>query len=307
MIEIASSLVRALQSGALYALMAIGLTLTLAILKIPNIAHAEYVTVGGYVSFYLINFAGFPLWQTVLPAFIFSGVVAVLSYLTVFRPLKNRKVPMFILMVASFALSLIIRYSIYTVVAAANWGFGVKPKVVTNVVFRIAGVAITDILLLVLPITVVATTTLYLFMMKTRQGKQMRAVADDPDLAVVSGINIDKVAFLTFFISGGLAGVAGAFWVVFTHAHPDIGLEALIRIIAASALGGFLSYPGTLAGAFIVTLAENTVMDILNRNFGLSLALKPLMPMIITIVILVIRPAGITGLFSRQPRRGAAG
>ncbi|MEM3115899.1 MAG: hypothetical protein QXQ44_04855, partial [Candidatus Caldarchaeum sp.] len=72
-----------LQSGALYALMAIGLTLTLAILKIPNIAHAEYVTVGGYVSFYLINFAGFPLWQTVLPAFILGRKALEIAFLPI--------------------------------------------------------------------------------------------------------------------------------------------------------------------------------------------------------------------------------
>ncbi|MEM2967669.1 MAG: hypothetical protein QW269_03695, partial [Candidatus Caldarchaeum sp.] len=59
-------------------------------------------------------------------------------------------------------------------------------------------------------------------------------------------------------------------------------------------------YPGTLAGAFIVTFAENTVMDFLNRTFGISLAFKPLMPMIITIIVLVSRPSGLTGLLSSR-------
>ncbi|MEM3093541.1 MAG: branched-chain amino acid ABC transporter permease [Candidatus Caldarchaeum sp.] len=300
MIELAASLIRVLQTGALYALMATGLTLTLSILRIPNVAHAEYVTIGAYVSFVLINFAGLALWQAIPPSFLLGALAAILSYVLVFKPLRKRGVSMFILMVASFAVSLIIRYMIYAVVAAGNWGLGVKPKVVVNVAYRVAGITITDLFLLVLPLSIALTSFLHLFMTRTRTGKQMRAVSDDPDLAVVSGVNVEKVALITFLISGGLAGLAGSLWVVFTHAHPDLGLEALLRMIAASALGGFVSYPGTLAGAFIVTFAENTVMDFLNRTFGISLAFKPLMPMIITIIVLVSRPSGLTGLLSSR-------
>jgi branched-chain amino acid transport system permease protein len=205
-------------------------------------------------------------------------------------------------MVASFALALIIRHIIYTLAGIGNWGLGVKPKIVTNAVFRVFGVYISDILLMALPTSVVAMIALYIFIMKTRTGKQMRAVAEDPDLAVASGINPEKIALITLIISGGLASVAGSFWVIFTHAHPDVGLEALLRMIAASALGGFYSYPATVAGAIIVSFSENTVIDILNRSFGLSLAFKPLIPMAIIILVLVSRPTGLSGITWKRKR-----
>jgi len=304
--EFFSSIIRTLQTGGLYALMALGLTLTLAILRIPNIAHAEYVTVGAYVSFALINYAGFQLWQAIPPAFLAGGGAALASYYGVYRPLKIRGASMFILMVASFATALIFRYVIYTIAGIGNWGLGVKPKIVVNPVLRVSGIYISDILLMALPTAVIAMVALYIFIIRTRTGKQMRAVAEDPELAITTGINIEKVAFITLLVSGGLASVAGAFWVVFTHAHPDVGLEALLRMIAASALGGFYSYPGTVVGALIVAFSENTVMDLLNRSFGLSLALKPLMPMAIIILVLLVRPAGLSGLTWRRRaiRRG---
>ncbi|MCS7138084.1 MAG: branched-chain amino acid ABC transporter permease [Candidatus Caldarchaeum sp.] len=298
-IEIASTLIRTLQSGMLYALMALGLTLTLAILRIPNVAHAEYVTVGAYVSFALINFANLTLWQVLVPSFIFGGLISFISYLLVFRPLKEKGSSMFILMVASFAVALIIRYVIYTMAAAGNWGLGVKPRVVTNVVFRVAGISFTDILLMAVPTALLSMIALYFFIMKTRTGKQMRALAENPELAVVSGIDPEKIAFVTMFLSGGLAGVAGSFWVVFTHAHPDIGLEALLPMIAASAIGGFYSFPATVVGALFVAFSENTIMDLLNRSIGLNLALKPLMPMAIIILVLLIRPSGLSGVSIR--------
>ncbi|MDW8063603.1 MAG: branched-chain amino acid ABC transporter permease [Candidatus Caldarchaeum sp.] len=298
-IEITSTLIRSLQSGMLYALMALGLTLTLAILRIPNVAHAEYVTVGAYVSFTLINFANLTLWQVLLPSFILGGLVAFVSYQIVFKPLKTRGASMFILMVASFAVALIIRYAIYTIAAAGNWGLGVKPRIVTNVVFRIAGVSLTDILLMAVPTALTSMVILYIFIMKTRTGRRMRALAENSELAVVSGIDLEKVAFVTMFVSGGLASVAGSFWVVFTHAHPDVGLEALLRMIAASAIGGFYSFPATVVGALLVAFSENTIMDLLNRSFGLSLAFKPLMPMVIILLVLIIRPSGLSGLSLR--------
>ncbi|MEM3095842.1 MAG: branched-chain amino acid ABC transporter permease [Nitrososphaerota archaeon] len=299
-IELVSSLVRTLQSGSLYALMALGLTLTLAILRIPNIAHAEYVTVGAYVSFTLINYAGLQLWQVIAPSFLAGGAVATASYYAVFKPLKKRGASMFIMMVASFALALIFRYIIYTIAGIGNWGLGVKPKIVTNAVLRVFGVYISDILLMALPTSIIVMTALYLFIMRTRTGKQMRAVADDPELAIASGINPEKIAIVTLVISGGIASVAGSFWVIFTHAHPDVGLEALLRMIAATALGGFYSYPGTVVGAMVVSFSENTIMDILNRNLGLSLALKPLMPMAIIILVLITRPTGLAGLMWKR-------
>jgi branched-subunit amino acid ABC-type transport system permease component len=92
-VELISSFVRTLQSGSLYALMALGLTLTLAILKIPNIAHAEYVTIGAYVSFTLINYAGLQLWQAIAPSFLLGGAVAVVSYYVVFKPSRREEPP----------------------------------------------------------------------------------------------------------------------------------------------------------------------------------------------------------------------
>jgi branched-subunit amino acid ABC-type transport system permease component len=239
------------------------------------------------------------LVPTLFVAALSSAALALLSYYLVFRPLMRRGASLFMLMVASFALSLMIKYIIYIIASAQHW-IGMKAGIIVEVITKLGFLNITNLFLWTLPTSICIMLLLHLLMQKTRFGKIMRAVADNMPLAKAIGININQVIFLTWLIAGALAGLSGAFLVFFTQAHPESGGFALLRMIAASAIGGFSSLPATIIGGFIVGFAENTGMDILNRSFGLDFAFKPAIPVLIVVLVLLIRPGGLAGISLRD-------
>ncbi|MEM3386248.1 MAG: branched-chain amino acid ABC transporter permease [Nitrososphaerales archaeon] len=299
LIDLVDSLYRASIIGSLYALMAVGLTLTMAISRVPNLAHAEFVTIGVFVGMVLTRYYSLGLVPTLVAATVSSAALALLSYYLVFRPLIRKGASLFILMVASFALSLMIRYLIYIVASAQHW-IGIKAGIIVEVVAKIGFLNITNLFLWTLPTSIGIMLILHLLMQKTRLGKTMRAVADNTPLAKAIGVNINQIIVVTWALAGALAGLSGAFWVFFTQAHPESGWFALLRMIAASTIGGFYSLPATVIGGFIVGFAENTGMDILNRFFGLDFAFKPAVPVLIVVFVLLIRPTGLVGLSLRN-------
>ena len=299
LIDLVDSLYRASMIGSLYALMSVGLTLTMAISRVPNLAHAEFVTVGVFVGMVLTRYYQIGLVPTLFVAALSSAALALLSYYLVFRPLMRRGASLFMLMVASFALSLMIKYIIYIIASAQHW-IGMKAGIIVEVITKLGFLNITNLFLWTLPTSICIMLLLHLLMQKTRFGKIMRAVADNMPLAKAIGININQVIFLTWLIAGALAGLSGAFLVFFTQAHPESGGFALLRMIAASAIGGFSSLPATIIGGFIVGFAENTGMDILNRYFGLDFAFKPAIPVLIVVLVLLIRPGGLAGISLRD-------
>ncbi|HZW55169.1 MAG TPA: branched-chain amino acid ABC transporter permease [Nitrososphaerales archaeon] len=295
-----SSLYLSVEIGSLYALMAVGFTLTMGVTKIPNLAHAEYVTIGAYICMYMTRFMGSGLAEALVVSFLATSATAWLSYRLLFRPMIARGSSSFILMIGSFALDLILRYSLYMVAAPNNW-LGVPTGVGISVVTKFGFLYITNIFVWAVPTAIALMFLLRLFMQRTRAGKTMRAISDNRQLAQAIGVDPERVYNLTFIISGGLAGIAGGFYVVFTLAHPELGYQAMVDIFAASSIGAYLSLPATIVGGFIVGLAENAGINVLNQLFGVSFTFKPLMPILIIVLVLIIRPTGLSDIsFSRM-------
>jgi branched-chain amino acid transport system permease protein len=133
-------------------------------------------------------------------------------------------------------------------------------------------------------------------------GREMRALANNLVLARVIGISVERVYSLTWLVAGGLAGVAGALWGLYTFVNPLVGWLAILSVFAAVVVGGMTSFSGAILGAYLVGLCENTLMQILNSWFGLDFSFKPAAPFLMIILVLLFRPQGLTGL-SLWPRR----
>lgn len=301
-----SDLLQSTLIGCLYALMALGLTLTYAITKVPNFAHAEYITVGGYVFALatlafgsLIGLGGF--WAAVviggafLLAFLASAALGVLSDELVYSPLSRRGVTPLHLLVGSIGVGLVIRYSLSLAVAPGDLLI-LSARVVKIRLFDIGGAPFTNLHAGVLPTTLAIVVGLHLLFTRTRIGKGMRAMASNFDLARVAGIRTRWVRRVTWILSGGLAGLGGAFWVVNVTVHPEVGWGILLFLFAASILGGFTSFPGTIVGGFIVGFAENFGIRVLYDAFGVSFSYSPMIALAIIVFVFLIRPQGITGL-----------
>lgn len=305
-----SDLFQSVLLGSLYALMALGLTLTYSITKVPNFAHAEYITIGAYTMALVTIGSGAAIAAggvaAIVAAFVLAaGVaagVALMSDELVFKPLFRRAVTPLHLLVASIGVGLVIRYALSLVVAPYDLLI-VTPRVLKDVIrmpngepVTIGGASVTNLLAFAIPTVFSVVIALHILFTQTRIGKAMRAMASNFDLARIAGIKTSNVRRITWLLAGGLAGMGGAFWIVDVPGSPDMGWGILLWLFAASILGGFTSFWGTIAGGFVVGFGENLGISALHDAFGVSLSYRPMIALVIIVLVFLLRPQGITGL-----------
>jgi len=220
------------------------------------------------------------------------------GHYAVFRPLERLNPSIYTKLLASFALGLIIRYILFLMADTFNL-FDKRIQVPLRVWIRGSNFILSNVFLWVVPTTLVLVITLTLLLNWTPLGREMRALANNFDLARIIGIRVERVINLTWLLVGGLAGVAGALWGIQTSVNPLLGWTAILSVFAAAILGGLSSFPGTILGAYVVGLSENTLMQILNHYLGIDFSFKPAIPFIIIVLVLLLRPQGFTDLFSR--------
>ncbi len=296
---IIDSLIRSLQVGSLYALMALGITLTMNVVKLPNFAHAEYITVGGYTALLVSMFLSPNPLVVFFLSFVIAALVALASHLLVFRPLEKRKPSTYTMLLASFAVGLIIRYIIFLFVDRFDL-FDKRIQVPLQIWYRTDFVILTNIFFWVIITSLIVVAFLSALLRFTSLGREMRALANNYELARIIGIPVERVKNLTWLLVGGIAGISGALWGIYSTVSPLMGWFAILSVFAAAILGGLSSFAGTILGAFVVGLSENILMQVLNHYTGLDFSFKPAIPFIIIILVLLIRPQAFTNLFNTK-------
>ena len=291
--------------------MALGLTLTYKVTKVPNFAHAEYVTIGSYLGVVAVNVWERGIVEAVALSFVASAGVALVADELVFKPLFLRGATPLHLLVASIGVGLVIRY-ILSIFANVYNMLSVKANLLAATLVSFGpGANLTTLHLWVPAATAAFVIALHLLFTRTRIGKGMRAMASNFDLARVSGIRTARVRRATWILAGGLGGVAGAFWSVYAPTDPEVGWRALLWVFAAAILGGFVSVPGTIAGGYVVGASEAFGITFLYYGFGVDTAYKPMIALAIIVAVFLIRPTGFAGLtlhdfidgVRRSPRR----
>jgi neutral amino acid transport system permease protein len=288
------SLVESLATGSILVVASIGLTLTLAVVKLPNFAHAEFLTVGAYVGVLVSHFYPNNLLLVGGSAFMVCGLLAVTIHHSIYRPLMNRRVSIYFLILASFAVAQLVRYVVFTLAAS------VTPNVLSTQqqisIYTIAtgfGVALSNIYALAMGLAFVISVVLAIFLNFTRLGKSMRAIANNFDLARISGVNVSFAVNVMWVIAGGLGGIGGMILGTYSTVTPVLGFNALLDIFAVVIIAGLTSFVGTIIGGLLVGLSTNTVMQALNYYFGLSFGYTPLLPFAMIVVVLLIKPSGL--------------
>ncbi len=272
--------------------MAVGLTLTLAVIKLPNFAHAELITLGAYTALLIsLGVTSNPL-LILVAAFVVASGGAWLTHRLVYRPLARRKPSTYTMILASFAAGLIIRYLLF-LVAEHYRLFDKRIQVAQTILIQNDYFTLTNIFLWVVPTSIGLVIILSLLLNYTTLGREMRALADNLNLARIIGIPVDQVHDLTWLLVGGLAGVGGALWGIQTFVDPTVGWLAILSVFAATVLGGMTSFTGAIFGAYVVGFAENIVMQLLNSWTGLDFSFKPIIPFLLIIAVLLIRPQGL--------------
>jgi branched-subunit amino acid ABC-type transport system permease component len=281
-------------TGSLYLIAAVGLTLTYGLAKFPNFAHAEFMTLGTYIAFSIAEQLGLSLPVAFIVAFLTTGIVGFLCYRGIFQPLAERGASIIHLMIASIALSFIVRHSI-----GAAWSW--KPRYFTTIwpTFDAGQVRISSLWIWVISAALVLSIVLHLVLMNTKIGKAIRVSASNPQLALASGINVKRIIWITWFIGAGLAAVAGIFRGADTQIWPLTGWDIILPVFAVVILGGIGNFYGAIVAAFIIGLAENVgVVGLI--ALGVSTTYRIGIAFLILIVTLIIKPEGLAMLFRRS-------
>lgn len=282
-------LIPALALGSIYALGAVGISMVFGTLRFAHFAHGDMMTLGAYgVLAALTIVPGHPL--LLIPA---GAVVAIAGALVVdrfcYKPL--RKLPTIYTVISSFGVALMLRALIQLVWNSENQVFvnGVTPPLKVFDTFRISALHAESIVL-----TLIIAAALHGFLTYTRTGRSMRAVADEPELAAVSGIETEKIVRWVWIISAALAATAGVFAGMDTNVHPNLGWNLQLAMFAAAILGGVGKPMGAMAGGFIIGLAEElSTFNWIGDNPLISPSYKTAVGFFIMIALLIFRPQGL--------------
>jgi branched-subunit amino acid ABC-type transport system permease component len=280
-------------TGSLYLIGAVGLTLTYGLSKFPNFAHAEFITLGAFIGYFVAEQIGLGLPLAIIVAFVCTGVVSVLCYRGIFQPLAKGGASTIHLMVASIAVSFILRYSI-----GALWGWKPMYFSTTWSSFEVGPLRIVGLWLWLVFAAMTLALIMHFVLVKTKIGKAIRATSSNPELALASGIHIDRVILLTWFIGAGLAAIAGIFRAADTQVWPMTGWDIVLPLFAVAILGGIGNFYGSIAAAFIIGLAENLGVVALIA-LGLSTEYRTAIAFLVIIISLIVKPQGLAMLFRR--------
>ena len=285
-ITIIQALFNGIAVGSIIALAAVGLTLTLDILRLSNFAHGDFLTVGAYLAWW-VNAHSINIWLSMLIAAVGTIILMLVSEQLLWKPMRQKRSSSTSLIIVSIGLALFLRNGILFIWGGSNQNYDL-PLIEA---IDILGVKIAYYRLIVIGVTILAIFALHLILQKTKIGKAMRAVADNIDLARVSGINVEQVILFTWIITAILTSMGGGLYGLITTVRPNMGWFLILPIFASVILGGIGNPYGAIAGGLVIGIAQELSVSVVGSEYKLAVAL------VIMIAILLIRPQGI---FSKQ-------
>jgi branched-chain amino acid transport system permease protein len=294
MIGFLQNLVDALSLGSLYALAALGIGLMFGVLRLINFAHGDFITIGAYALIVPATdatarmFIGdWPLPLLVLAVCAIVVVFALLCDFLLFRWIRQATPPT--LMIASFAAGYVIENGILVIYGARPKAIDLWPSLGREI--EIGGLHVPKLELVTIGVTLFLMIVLTLFLMRTRFGVQMRAAAEDFQMARYVGVQANFVIALAFSISGILAAVASLLYISQTGALSFVlGVPLMLFALIATVIGGMGSLIGAVVGGFAVGFVASMLQAYLPQELR---SFRDAFVFAIVILILLFRPSGL--------------
>ncbi len=281
--DVAQLVLNGLMAGTILAVPAIGLTAIYAVLRFPNFALASHLTVGAFAGWIGNVVLGWSIVPSLGLAFVAAGLVGVASDEFVLRPF--RAAGFVTTAIGSIALTIALENLLrmifgndlreYDLPISRDWRYGglhFGPQQLKN-----------------MAIAVVVMAVVFAFLSFTRAGKAMRAVADNPSLARIKGVDAVRVARIVSFVGMGLAGVGGMLIGLDTTIDPLTGFRVMLSVFAAAVVGGLGSIPGAVLGALVIGVGEELCLLVLTPNY------RSVIGFLAILVVLILRPSGLLG------------
>jgi branched-chain amino acid transport system permease protein len=291
-----------LAQGAIIALFALGYTLVYGVLRLINFAHSEVFTVGAFTAVLTWGFlglnqdsptpgpAGFIAYLLIglLVAMAASAATALVVELVAYRPLRRRNAPPLAFLITAIGASIAI--SEFVGVLTHRNNKGVPRLIKQEPLVHIADGKITNLQVLIVAVALVMMVGLDFFINRTRLGRGIRAVSQNPDSAALMGVNKNRVVSLVFLLGGLMAGVAAVMYLLkIGNVRYDNGLYLGVEAFAAAVLGGIGNLRGALLGGFALGVFENYFAGLFGTQWHSVGAF------LLLVVILMFRPTGLLG------------
>lgn len=290
------NLIIGIQTGAVYALIAVGYSMVYGVLRLINFAHGDVYMVGGFVGLVFAERMGYAAAGTpagfavvFLATLAVSAVLGVLIERLAYRPL--RKAPRLTALITAIGVSLLLE-------SLAQLIWGTAPRFFDTLfelrTFRVGGLDLNSKYLVILGISVVLMSLLWYVVKFTRVGKAMRAVSHDHEAAALMGINVNRIISLTFALGSALAAAAGLLVSAVTNVKIDsmVGIMPGLKAFVAAVLGGIGNLPGALLGGLVMGVSEAFVAGMAGGRYS---NWRDAIAFVLLILILIFRPAGLLG------------
>jgi branched-chain amino acid transport system permease protein len=288
---ISQFLLNGIIAGSVYTLFALGFSLIYQTTRFFHFAHGTVYTFGAYFAYLFFVQLGFDRWLAFPFACVATMLLGVALEVGIYKPMRNRKATDLTLLIASLGLYIVLQNVISMV-----WGDDTKTMRTGEVVegHAVLGARITNIQIAIIATSLALITLIALMLTRTKFGKALRALANDPELARLSGINSDRYIMYAFAIGYFLAAVAAIMISFDTDMTPTMGFNALVMGVIAVIVGGIGSLPGAALGGLLIGLAQNLGVYWLPSKWQDTIAF------VILIGFLLFRPYGILG---RKPQK----
>ena len=291
--------------GSMYALIAIGYTLVYGVLFMINFAHGEFFMSGAMTATVWLAIpmkeSGFMDRQPILSLLLImllamatAMTVSVLTERVAYRPL--RKAPRLVPLITAIGASFFWQYYFRGLYGSQVIAVPIPEALMGSIPFL--GTSILKTHLLVIVVTIFMLIGLNFFIMRTKTGKSIRAVAEDKDTAALMGIDVDRAVTITFATGAAMAGVAAAlFAITFRQVHYFMGFFPGLKAFTAAVLGGIGSVPGAAVGGLFLGMVESIGPSLFLEGLGIPAAhqLKDVIAFTMLILVLIFRPQGIMG------------
>ena len=274
-------LVNAVMLGALYSLLAMGLSLIFSVMRIIQFAHGAIYMLGAFVVYYAYGRADLNFYLSLLIAAVAVGLGAMSLERGFFRRVRGQPLASMIVGVGL----------ILALEGGALIAFGEKDKFVPSPLpgaVEVGGASISQLRLITLGVSAALIVLLFLFLQRVKMGWAMRAVAQNEDAARLQGVSVNRIHLAAFGIGSALAAIAGGFILPISLLNAFIGTEMIIKAFIIIMLGGLGSIPGAVAGAFFLGIVESFGYTYWGSGAGL-------IGFVAVILLLMFRPTGILG------------
>ena len=279
-----AQLINGLQTGSVYALVALGYSMVYGIIKLLNFAHGDIIMVGAYMVYYAIASFALPPVIAIIMAVAVSTLLGVTVEKVAYTPLRSA--PRLSLLITAIGVSFLLENG-------AQLLFGADQKSMDPMIngsVSIGSVNVSYAAIVTILVSVAIMIVLNIVVNKTKAGKAMRAVSEDMGAAHLMGISLNRTISMTFAIGSALAGVASVLYLcAYPQASPTMGSMLGIKAFVAAVLGGIGSIPGAMIGGFTIGILEALVAAL-----GFSMW-KDAAVFLVLIIVLLFKPTGFLG------------